>query len=269
LRQRIRIKDLTGETFRLITIDNESIVTHSVVDEIVDTMRDDPPVLFIIDPMVSFGTGENRVNDMEQGLVTAARRIVRKLGCCVRYVHHTGQEVARNRTVDAYATRGGTALPDGCRMVAILHCHDGDENAKPPQSLAVGQLLRLSLPKVSWARKQKPIWISRDGCKFDYADEQPPVPREVEAAAEADQVERFLISELGGKYPAYYTKKDVEDAKDELNLSRPKIRAVLKTLITQRRIVMRMLPGEYREGAKQEFLCPSRSRNDYDIKGGK
>ena len=79
-----------------------------------------------------------------------------------------------------------------------------------------------------------------------------------------EKLTAFVLGELDDA-----EKKDVEDAKDELNLSRPKIRAVLKTLITQRRIVMRMLPGEYREGAKQEFLCPSRSRNDYDIKGGK
>jgi RecA-family ATPase len=66
-------------------------VPSPAIDDLIEEARPLAPVLVIIDPAVSFGVGETRVNDAEQGLIEAARRIRAALGCCVRYVHHTGR----------------------------------------------------------------------------------------------------------------------------------------------------------------------------------
>jgi len=83
LREGLEISDLTGSGFRLTAVLDDVVITHPVVGELIEALRDSPPVLTIIDPMVSFGVGESRVNDAEQGLIVVARRIVREIGCGV------------------------------------------------------------------------------------------------------------------------------------------------------------------------------------------
>jgi RecA-family ATPase len=77
-------------------------------------------VLVTIDPSVSFGVGESGVNDPEQGLIEAGRRLRKTLNCRVRFIHHTGKQVARDQIKDQYAGRGGSAFADGARMVHVL-----------------------------------------------------------------------------------------------------------------------------------------------------
>src|SRR5206468_5838994 len=79
---------------------------------------------------ISFGVGEARVNDAEQGLIEVARRIRRELGCCVRYVHHSGKANAHEKMLDQYAGRGGSTMADGACMVAVLQPLSGEEWAK-------------------------------------------------------------------------------------------------------------------------------------------
>ena len=70
---------------------------------------------------MSFGVGESRVNDAEQGLIEAFRIIRNQLDCCVEGIHHTGKANARDKSTDQYSGRGGSALADGARMVAVLY----------------------------------------------------------------------------------------------------------------------------------------------------
>jgi len=167
---KVRFWDVSGEKKNLITVIERNIELTTLADGIIKEFRSDPPVLVIFDPMVSFGASENLVNDNEQGLVLAARRIVKGLGCCVRYVHHTGKANAREKTRDGYTGRGGSALPDGSRMTAVLTVWDEGDSDKPPPELRIEadtSVLRLDRPKVSYARPKLPsIWIARDGYAF-------------------------------------------------------------------------------------------------------
>ena len=69
---------------------------------------------------MSFGVGEARINDAEQGLIESMRIFRHYLGCCVQGVHHTGKANARDKALDQYAGRGGSALSDGARMIAVM-----------------------------------------------------------------------------------------------------------------------------------------------------
>jgi hypothetical protein len=112
----ICVWDVTGMDRRLCSVRDGNIVLTSLADQIIEAYKDDPPILIVFDPLVSFGATESAVNDNEQALVTAARRIVRELGCCVRYVHHTGKANARDRTLDQYCS--APRFSQGMRLIA-------------------------------------------------------------------------------------------------------------------------------------------------------
>ena len=144
--------DVTGEQRRLIEVRDGNIELTALADEIITAYKADPPVMMIFDPVVSFGASEGLVNDNEQGLVTAGRRIVRGLGCCVRFITHTGKANARNKTTDQYTSRGGTALPDGGRMTAVMQpWHPDDARKLPPGLTCSGEssISILARPKLS------------------------------------------------------------------------------------------------------------------------
>ena len=122
----------------------------------------------VIDPAISFGIGEARVNDAEQGPIDAARRIRNALNCCVRYVHHSGKANAREKAADQYAGRGGSAMADGARMVAVLQPLSPDEWLKARASpLMDGESgMVLALPKLSYCPPQPDTLIRRKGYLF-------------------------------------------------------------------------------------------------------
>ncbi len=73
----VRVDDVRGLGFKLTRISGDVVVPAPVVDGIVARSKGKGIAEIVIDPAVSFGVGEARVNDAEQGLVEAARRLVR------------------------------------------------------------------------------------------------------------------------------------------------------------------------------------------------
>lgn len=142
VRAGIGIWDCTGLVCRLAELDRQgNVVLTGLADAIVERFKDPSPVMVVFDPCISFGAGERLINDNEQALILAARRIVRGLGCCVRLICHTGKQNARDGSIDQYSARGGSALADGARMVTVLRAWDADAAADkltPPDRVLVG-----------------------------------------------------------------------------------------------------------------------------------
>jgi len=169
LRERVYIVDVSGETFRLTGIVSDTVCISEGVDVLIESLRPITPVLVVIDPAVSFGVGESRVNDAEQGLIQAGRRIRRALNCCVRYVHHSGKQNARDKAVDQYAGRGGSAFADGARMVHVLQTLDaqvwlmktGTHLAREESGMV------LARPKMSYCAPQGELYLRRVGYHFE------------------------------------------------------------------------------------------------------
>jgi len=117
----VLILDVSGNVRRLTkATDSGAIEPAAFTDDLVAGLVPIKPVLVVIDPTVSFGTSEARVNDNEQALIESGRRIRNALNCCIRFIHHTGKGNARDATTDHYSGRGGSALADGARMVHVL-----------------------------------------------------------------------------------------------------------------------------------------------------
>lgn len=251
--------DCSGDMSRLVDIDASGrMMPTGFADAIVETLRPVRPALVVCDPIVSFGSGESRVNDAEQALVIEARRIVRALDCCVRYVTHVSQNAARAGTLDQYASRGGTALADGSRMVSVLAPWKPGDKDEPPITLetpAGAAVLKLARPKLTYCPPLPMIWLARDGYRFTWANSAPPMTPESQLAADADQIEAFLVSELAEKRK--HTRATLEQARARLGMNRDPLRRALAELEVARRVVETELPADERIGGRKSFLRPA------------
>jgi RecA-family ATPase len=240
--RQVRIWDVSGELCRLSELgEGNNIVLTGLANHIVERCKSDQdaPILVVFDPTISFGVGERMVNDNEQSLVLAGRRISRGLNCCVRFVHHTGKVNARQKTLDQYSARGGSAFADGARMVAILSCWDPEDGSNLPPygfSLREGErALILSRAKITFTPPQLNIWLKRreNEYAFDHfiGFRQ---SKEKKQEANADQVEKFLADQL--KRGFYHTKNTLEA--EEL-LPRNELRKALVQLEKGGRVIYR------------------------------
>jgi|APTNR8051073442_1049403.scaffolds.fasta_scaffold03721_2 RecA-family ATPase len=251
----IMIWDVTGSLVRLAELDARgNLQLTELADQIADTYRDADLAQVILDPVISFSPGERIVNDGEQAVVTACRRIVRGLNCCVRLVHHSGKANARDGAIDQYAGRGGTALPDGSRMITSLASTNRTNLAKPDGfDLQPGESgFVMARSKLSYAPPQPNIWIRRCGWTFDYFVEE---PRNSDAARDrdADKVADFLTEEL--HHGRRYTANTLEQS-GKTGLSRSRLRAALAALEVSGRVTPRDLPPELRQGGRKVYLHP-------------
>lgn len=238
VRENVRIADFTAQLRRLTEIERDVVVVSDLAGEIVQgcNAAGFHPALVQFDPLVSFGVGESRVNDAEQGLVNAARVIVAGLDCAVRLVHHTGQQKALEKAAHQYAGRGGTALSDGARMVHVINVLDDDEFTRHTgHPLADGETaLRLSCPKLSYApRGDAPIFIVRQGYDFRRVHAAPAQTKEERMAAMGEQMARFILAD--SRAGRRHTRHTLETQGPE-NMTRADVRAALDWLQAQGRI---------------------------------
>lgn len=164
----VHIIDVTGHSIKLTQVEKDIVVPSARTDTLIATLKAINPVMVFIDPAISFGVGESRVNDAEQGLIEVGRRIVKKIGCGVIFVHHTGKANARESTLDQYSGRGGSALADGSRMVFVM------QPLKPNEWIdATGDVLEegelgfvFASPKLTWCPPQAPVYLKRTNFTF-------------------------------------------------------------------------------------------------------
>lgn len=240
----IRIIDVSGVAFRLSAINDDVVVPHAAnINWLIDALDNWKPDWLIFDPLVSFGVGESRVNDAEQGLIEAFRVLRNRLDCCVEGIHHSGKANARDKTLDQYGGRGGSALPDGSRMVAVMQPLTADEWLKATGGL-LGQDesgIVMALPKLSYCGPQPPIFIRRRGYQFSMASVSTVSPEENARAIE-DQLLRFISSEYSeGRR---YSTQDLENSREKLSLSRQEIRGAITGLKIAGRILYEQVKGK-------------------------
>jgi regulatory protein RepA len=249
----VRIADVSGAGFKLTEVVGDVVRPAANVDALIELAREIKPVLIVIDPAVSFGVGEGRVNDSEQGLIEAARGVRNALNCCVLYVHHSGKQNARERTLDQYSGRGGSAFADGSRMVLVLQdLSPADFKAATGQHLSDGETgLILARPKLSYCPPQPPIYIKRKGFAFEHVA---PLPSSKGAKldAAADQLWQLLVDELAAG--RRHSKATLEQVAGE-TMKRAEIRGALARLEASGRIEYRDDTGTRKHGP-QRYIHP-------------
>lgn len=253
--QRVRISDVSGNGFKVTEVRGDVVKPSAGIDLIIEACQTFKPVLIVIDPAVSFGVGESRVNDAEQGLIEAARKLRKALTCCIQYIHHSGKQNARERTVDQYSGRGGSAFADGARMVHVLQSMTADEwrNETGTELLAGETGLRLARPKISYCPPVSDILIRRTGYRFDHV-ERITTSNQAKLDMAANQVCQLLTYELS--QGRYHSKNTLESL--NTGLKRGEVRGALDWLLASQRIESRDVPnaGKGSKGGKRTYLHP-------------
>lgn len=252
VRRNVAIIDATAFDMKLARIEGGNVVLSADVQALINAYKGDPPVVVTIDPVASFEAGEGKVNENEQGLINAARRIRTGLGCCVRLLHHTGKTNAREKALDQYAARGGSALSDGARMVTVLQTWEPAMGLQLPagwKAEADASFTILARPKLSYARPGLPrIWLRREGWKIEHHVEEI-VSREEKGRATREQIVRFLLSEEAAGRS--HSKHSLEAAAKDIKLNRQELRDGLAILMAEGRVCKRPLPRHLRQGGRQ------------------
>ena len=187
-RVRHAVRIVYVDQFKLTCVSGDMVVPSEGVLQVIEAFGPLRPSLIWIDPAVSFGVGESRVNDAEQGLIVAGRMIRNAIAdCAVMYIHHTGKANARDKTLDQYSGRGGSALSDGSRMVQVIQSLNPDEwREATGDALDVGGSgFVLSRPKLSYAPAQDTLYIKRVGWEFHTVKAQASGARNEKAEAVA------------------------------------------------------------------------------------
>mgnify|MGYP000918914291 CR=1 FL=1 len=242
--ENVLVLDKSGDHFRLSEVVRDVVAPHHVnIAALGDALEEWQPDWLLFDPLVSFGVGEQRVNDAEQGLIEAFRIMRNRLDCCVEGIHHSGKQNARDKTLDQYSGRGGSALSDGARMVAVLQPLDAAEWLKATGSrLLDGESgLVMALPKLSYAKQQPSIFLRRHGYAFTQEIVQQTTPEQA-ARERADQVHRFLLSEY--RQGRRYGVSDLDTCTRTLNLSRSEIREAASALKVAGRVMYHHASGK-------------------------
>lgn len=162
--------------WKLTKVEKDTVtIDDRFKDELLALKKEFPFDVIVFDPAVSFGVGESRVNDAEQGLITAARWLKDNCDCAVEFVHHTGK--GKDRT-GQYGYRGGSAFGDGTRRVRSVEGWKGyvDEERdefKKEFGIELGEGesgIRISTGKLTYNTGSAPTLIKRRGFDFDILD---------------------------------------------------------------------------------------------------
>lgn len=245
----VYVCDVAGMGLRLTALDKDVVVIAEAVDGLIRILSEIRPVLVIFDPAVSFGIGETRVNDSEQGLIEAARAIRNAVGCCIRFIHHTGKQNARDGAVDQYAGRGGSAFADGARMVHVLaRVNPVDWFKATGTEVKPGETaLRLALPKMSYTKPLPDIYIRRSGFRFDY----------VTAASHDEQrVEELIYRLITSDFSKGILRsiKSIEDEDTLGSITRAQRRSAVRNLIEVSKKLVRRTPPNGK--GRAQYLHP-------------
>jgi len=233
-------------------------------------------VLINIDPTNLFGPGERFVNDAEAGLMVEGQRIARTLGCTVRYVHHVAKHVARDRVVDQYVGRGGAAFADNARFLHTLVRHgdvedaegqyplpqlaDAEKDAELKKAAAEGRVLRLHVTKLSWAaRPMAPIWLVREGYRFDVIATEEQLSRQERVRRSQAEGQRRVVEYVRARLAEgvkLSARQLAEDHLEALRLARAVARRAIHELLEKGHLRREPLPEAERQGARRDYLVP-------------
>lgn len=243
--QRVRVLDLTGRDFRLAAIVGDIVTPNLAAIELLAGDLEAAnfiPDWLIFDPLISFSTGEQRVNDAMQGMIEAGRILRNRLGCCVEFIHHVGKLAATEKQVDQYAGRGGGALSDGARMVAVMiPLNAGEWRQATGRDLGSGASgVRMTFPKLSYAKPQPDVFIERSGWGFEMIEPVANSP-EREREAVANQVWQFVHHEA--TQGRRYSGRDLAFVREQMGLSKHTIESALVALRAAGRIADDGRPG--------------------------
>ena len=251
---------------RLVAANHGALMPTTLVDELGGLATRLGAKHVVIDPLVSFGADEERVNTNAQALIEAARQLM-KAGLAVTLVHHVGQSNAREKAEDQYGLRGGTALSDGARVIHIINPFDSGDKAIPGAVRdalhPTTTLARMVTAKLTYDRKPEPLWLLRDGWRFRgiYAEaDDPEAQARAVAQADDEKVLRFLTKLVReGRQPT--GNELARGYAAEIGLSKNRVEDAMRRLRVEGRVVD-VARGDTGRGGPRSWVRPAEVQPD-------
>ena len=255
----LHIEDLSGTRWRLVEANERGILSATALGErLADLYAGRGLSAAILDPLVYFGPGERFVNDGEAETLLAARTLSRRLSCAVRFPHHTGKGQFRDGATDQYAGRGGSAGADNARFVHVLVTHTAGSVPEPAglrgEDIAAGNILRLHVAKLTDGRRPtEPLWLRRDGWRFDWIPPRPEDPAARELAAIRELCAEIRAGAAEGVLHTSSTLEQTERPREHIR-NRNHLRRLLHVLKERGHVIERELPRDERRGKRTHVL---------------
>ncbi|MCR9104731.1 MAG: helicase RepA family protein [Gammaproteobacteria bacterium] len=166
---KIHVLNLRGDGVKLIAEAGGSFMPSTAADDLAVFITENYPKVRVVffETVSRFAGGED--NDRMEAVVSACDRIgVAINGACV-LVHHTGKGQARDKVIDLYAGRGGSALGDNTRSMIVLTRLDNEYRGAQPivvdrEDIDSGRVFEVTHVRNSYGPTREPqYFITRQG----------------------------------------------------------------------------------------------------------
>jgi hypothetical protein len=188
----VHVLNLRGSGTKLVVSVDGNFVPSPAAIEIAffirDTLRNVRLVVF--ETLSRFAGGED--NERMEAAVTACDQIATTINGAVVLVHHTGKGQAREKVVDLYSGRGGSALGDNTRsMIVLTRLDDSYEGEQPTLAsradIEAGRVFEVQHVRNSYGpTMEAEYFVTRAGCCHG------PVLQPIPIASEKDLTRRKL-----------------------------------------------------------------------------
>lgn len=274
---KLYIEDVSGKVARIVESKRDGNLAFSdTLDVLLNLYRGKGIVFLAFDPTTYFGAGERFVNDGESLLLAAGRKISAELGCATAFVHHVGKESGREKKIDQYSGRGGSAFADNSRAMWSMAGFDvGDTNVGAiPEDIqhliSEGSAIsRLKITKMSYGKRiGETLWIGRDtvnAWEFHtyWTKAGDNKLTEKTQKEDADQRNFEIVGLIGaeitkqrdeGQHPNHRSLRSAEILHNGKKVSKQSISDLIHLGVTQGRIVELDLPEHLVQGARKRYL---------------
>jgi len=232
---------LSGTGVQLVDVSQGRYVVTSSVGDLADVIRRRAGGAdFVVAETVS-RLGGDESNEAMSRLVVAAEMLSSMTAASVMLMAHIGKAAARDKSGDAYITRGGSAIVDNGRFTLTLATPTAEEVERltgfKPDEKAAEKLLRLHAAKVNAAPPQEPVILERLPSPWGIALRlyRPAVgdPGAARATARAEVGERLrqLVKDLAGVGIVATPTSLRDNHREALGLSRHRVIVVIKDAI--------------------------------------
>lgn len=203
--EKIHVLNLKGQGVKLIQESGGSFIPSTEAVKLAHYLETYYPKVRVVyfETVSRFAGGED--NERMEAVVSACDRIAMEInGACV-LVHHTGKGQARDKVIDLYSGRGGSALGDNTRSMVVLTRLDSDYRGSEPividhDDLARGRAFEVTHVRNSYGPTRPPAYyITRHG--YCYGPTLEPVP-----IASAEELTKAKLESIERQYNAAATR---------------------------------------------------------------
>lgn len=172
--------------------------------KVCQAIDDIKPLQVVFDPLSFFWGSEKDLNDTGMAVVKFMAEIKRRYPeMVIEMIHHKDQASSNSKSLSQFSGRGGTSIPNHCRIVKVLQPIDGEEFLKltgeelGPKEQAI--VCQIDKHKDFSSLLRKPFVIKRNGWLFERCATVPGTSGSGKANYEREVLNTIQVAQEEGK----------------------------------------------------------------------